>query len=167
VVGLDASPTLVQAARKEHPDGEYVVGLAEALPFAEASFDLVVAYNSLMDVDDMPGAVGEVARVLESSGRLCACIVHPIAFAGEWTGDERDPAFVITGSYLKPGAWNETQERDGLRMTFHNLRYPLQDYSRALEDAGFLIEALREPAHPTLPRWSRLPGVLLFRALKP
>jgi ubiquinone/menaquinone biosynthesis C-methylase UbiE len=33
-----------------------VVGLAEALPFDDVAFDLVVAYNSLMDVEDMPAA---------------------------------------------------------------------------------------------------------------
>jgi SAM-dependent methyltransferase len=165
VTGLDASPTLVRVAQGAHPDGEYVVGLAEALPFANGTFDLVVAYNSLMDVGDMPRAIAEAARVLESGGRLCACIVHPIAFAGEWTRD--DARFVITDSYLERAPWRRTFERDGLRISFDNLRYPLQDYSRALEDAGFLIEALREPAHPTSPRWSRLPGVLLFRALKP
>ena len=166
VVGLDASPTLVRAAQHAHPEGEYVVGLAEALPFTDASFDLVVAYNSLMDVGDMPRAIAEAARVLQSGGRFCACIVHPIAFAGKWAGAERDATFVITGSYLEPGPWSETQERGGLRMTFANRRFPLQDYSRALEDAGLLIEAMREPAHATSPRWSRLPGFLLFRALK-
>ena len=36
-----------------------------ALPFDDRSFDLVVAYNSLMDFDDMPGAVSEAGRVLE------------------------------------------------------------------------------------------------------
>jgi len=32
---------------------------------ADGSFDLVVAYNSLMDVEDMPTTVREAARVLE------------------------------------------------------------------------------------------------------
>jgi ubiquinone/menaquinone biosynthesis C-methylase UbiE len=49
VTGLEASPTLVEAARAEHPDGDYVLGLAEELPFEDESFELVVAYNALMD----------------------------------------------------------------------------------------------------------------------
>ncbi|HZB86656.1 MAG TPA: class I SAM-dependent methyltransferase, partial [Gaiellaceae bacterium] len=74
VTGIDASPAMVSAARAAHPDGEYLVGEAASLPFADASFDLVVAYNSLMDIDDMPGAVREAARVLEPRGRLCICV---------------------------------------------------------------------------------------------
>jgi ubiquinone/menaquinone biosynthesis C-methylase UbiE len=36
-----------------------------SLLFGDAAFDLVVIYNALMDFDDLPGAVGEAARVLE------------------------------------------------------------------------------------------------------
>jgi SAM-dependent methyltransferase len=50
VTGVDASPTLVQAAIEAHPGGHYVVADAAALPFGNGSFDMVVAYNSLMDV---------------------------------------------------------------------------------------------------------------------
>jgi ubiquinone/menaquinone biosynthesis C-methylase UbiE len=77
VTGIDASPAMVSAAREAHPDGEYFVGDATSLPFADASFDLVVAYNSLMDFDDVRAAVGETARVLERGGRFCIGIVHP------------------------------------------------------------------------------------------
>jgi SAM-dependent methyltransferase len=69
VVAVDASPTLVRAASQADAEGEYLVADAAALPFDDASFDLVVAYNSLMDVQDMPGAVREAARVLQT-GRL-------------------------------------------------------------------------------------------------
>src|ERR671935_2225234 len=64
VTGLDASPTLLRAAAEADPASRYVEGAAEALPFPDAAFDLVVAYNSLMDVADMPAAVREAARVL-------------------------------------------------------------------------------------------------------
>src|SRR5216683_5778127 len=57
VTGLDASASLLRLARQADPDGCYVLADASFLPFAPEAFDLVVAYNSLMDVDDMPGAV--------------------------------------------------------------------------------------------------------------
>jgi ubiquinone/menaquinone biosynthesis C-methylase UbiE len=73
VTGLDASPTLVRAAAELDPGGDYVLGRAEALPFADETFALVVAYNVLMDVEDMPGAVREAARVLAPvAGSACA-----------------------------------------------------------------------------------------------
>ncbi len=82
IVGIDASPTLLHAAAEADPAGEYVLARAEELPFGEAEFDLVIAYKSLIDVEDMPCAVAEAARVLESGGRFCACVTHPFADAG-------------------------------------------------------------------------------------
>jgi hypothetical protein len=48
---------------------------------SHSTFELVV-YNSLMDVEDMSGAVMEAARTLCAGGRLCACVTHPLADAG-------------------------------------------------------------------------------------
>jgi hypothetical protein len=52
--------------------------------------------------------------------------------------------------------------------------YALEDYGRALEAAGFVIERFREPAaseqavgrQPGYRRWQRLPLFLQLRALK-
>jgi ubiquinone/menaquinone biosynthesis C-methylase UbiE len=78
VVGVDASPTLVAAARQADPDGDYRVGDAAALPSEDGAVDLVVAYNSLMDVDDLPGSVAEASRVLSPGGRLVMAVIHPV-----------------------------------------------------------------------------------------
>jgi len=64
VIGVDVSATLLRLARAADPEGCYGSADAAALPFIGKAFDLVVAYNSLMDVDDMPGTVHEAARVL-------------------------------------------------------------------------------------------------------
>jgi ubiquinone/menaquinone biosynthesis C-methylase UbiE len=77
VVALDASPTLTAMAAAADPGGRYVVGAAAALPFGDGCFDAVVAYNSLMDVADMPASVREASRVLAPGGRLCVCVTHP------------------------------------------------------------------------------------------
>src|SRR5438094_8336412 len=74
VVGIDTSPTLVRHAAEADDRGRYLVAAAEALPFAAASFDLVVAYNALMDVDDLEASVREAARVLEPGGRLSVSV---------------------------------------------------------------------------------------------
>ncbi|MGE3275953.1 MAG: class I SAM-dependent methyltransferase [Vicinamibacterales bacterium] len=63
-------------ARTAH-DRERVAGtvavtqaVAESLPFANGSFDAVLAMNVLHHVPDLPGAVREFARVLRPEGRL-------------------------------------------------------------------------------------------------
>jgi SAM-dependent methyltransferase len=167
VTGIDSSPTLLRAAREADPDGRYELADAATLPFEDDSFDLIVAYNALMDVEDMPGSVREAARVLAPGGDLCACVTHPVADAGRFASCEPDAPFVIAGSYFGRRRFEGTFERDGLVMTFRGWAYPLEAYVRALEDAGLRIVALREPAAPPDeqdPRWQRLPMFLMFRA---
>jgi ubiquinone/menaquinone biosynthesis C-methylase UbiE len=172
VTGLDASPTLLAAAQQADPDGDYVLADAAAAPFPAENFDLVVAYNSLMDIEDMAGAVREAARVLVPGGRLCVSVTHPMVDAGRW--DDED-VFVIEGSYFGRRRYEGTFERRGLTITFRGWVYPLEGYFRALEAAGFLVEALREPAIPDAlvehrgqraARWKRLPNFLYLRAVK-
>lgn len=175
VTGVDAAPSLVSAAQQAHPAGRYLNANAIELPFADQSFDLVVAYNSLMDIAQMPAAVCEAARVLKNGGRLCICVTHPTADAGRFIERGAEAPFQITGSYLQdrvPEYAGVPVTRDGLSMTFHSLRYSLEEYSRALEAAGLAIEALREPAIPRAAvdrdpdeeRWRRLPNFLMIRA---
>lgn len=176
VTGLDVSPKLVAAAAEAHPEGAYVVGDAATLPFADGAFDLVVAFNSLTNVDDMPGALREAARVLEPGGRLGVCVPHPFADAGAFESLEPDAAFVIGGSFLGDRRRSYLEvERDGLTFTFEGWEYTVEAYSRALEAAGFLVEAIREPVpdlarfpeRPSMARWLRVPLFLYLRAVKP
>jgi SAM-dependent methyltransferase len=166
VTGLDASPTLLSAAAEADAAGRYVLGRAEDLPFDDGAFDLVVAYNSLMDVEDMPAAVREAARVLAPGGRLCACVTHPMQDAAIWDQDDREAPLVIAEAYLEQRRMQLRVERDGLDFTFDGWCYPLEAYAHAVEDAGLLIEAIREPADPAGGRWRRVPMFLMWRALK-
>jgi SAM-dependent methyltransferase len=170
VVAIDASPTLVRHARAAHPDGIYLLADAAALPFPDATFDLAVAYNSLMDVADMPASIREGARVLRLNGRLCVSVTHPINDAGSFSGDDPDAVFTIEGAYFGRRRFEGTFEQDGLKMTLPGWCYPIEDYAIALEAAGLMIEALREPtpvgARPELERWRRLPMFLQLRAVK-
>jgi SAM-dependent methyltransferase len=174
VVAVDSSRTLLRYAREADPAGAYLLADAAALPFAAASFDLVVAYNSLMDVDDLWASAREAARVLTAGGRFCICVTHPLADAGRFASDDGDAPFVIDGSYLARREFHESVERSGLRITFHGLCYPLQDYAGALEEAGFLIERVREPAvspehvaaHPSWKHGQRVPPYLHLRCCR-
>ena len=175
VTAIDASPTLVRLATAADPNSTYLQSDAAALPFASESFDLVVFFNSLMDVDDMEGSVREAARVLRHGGKLCASVTHPMTDAGHFASHEPDSQFVIEGSYLGERRWfDQAVERDGLKMRFAGWAYPLETYFRALEGAGFLIQALREPRasdlaagrSPSEDRWRRIPMFLMWSAVR-
>jgi SAM-dependent methyltransferase len=173
VVGVDAAQTMVAAARDADAEIDVQLADAAALPFGESEFDLVIAFMSLQDVEDIEGTIGECARVLEDGGRICIAIVHPINSAGSFVGDDGEGPFVIEGSYLQPSYYADDVERDELRVRFVSAHRPLQTYTDALSEAGFLIEHLREPPVPDRAlrteqgrKWQRIPIFLHLRAVK-
>jgi SAM-dependent methyltransferase len=174
-IGLDASQTMIRHAHEADPDGRYVVGDACRLPFPDQAFELVVAFNSLMDIDDLDGAVAEAARVLRPGGHLCACVTHAVADAGSFTSRDGAAPFVIEGSYLGRRRFDAVVERQGASMHFRGWASPIEAYAAAFSRSGLLIEALHEPAAPdervrsdtSEERWQRVPCFLFVRTLKP
>jgi demethylmenaquinone methyltransferase / 2-methoxy-6-polyprenyl-1,4-benzoquinol methylase len=69
VVGVDPSSGMMHAAAGLDPV-PLVQGRAEALPFADASFDFVSLGFALRHVDDVATTFGEFRRVLRPGGRL-------------------------------------------------------------------------------------------------
>ncbi|MFN2483629.1 MAG: class I SAM-dependent methyltransferase [Candidatus Limnocylindria bacterium] len=172
VVGVDSSAALVRLAAETI---DAVQADATWLPFDDGSFDLVVAFMSLHDMDDMEGAVREVGRVLVRGGRFCVAVEHPFQKAGTWQDAEQiDSPFVIGGSYFAVRRMEWIAERDGQRVRYASIHRPLERYARALEAAGLLIETIREPtpdeafvaARPRVARWRRMPLFLHLRAVR-
>lgn len=161
VTGIDSSLSLIEAAASADPESTYALADASALPFEDGAFDLVVAYNSLMDMEDMPGAVREAERVLAPGGAFCICLTHPMADVGRFDGEN----FVLARPYLRPGPFAGTFSRGGLSMTFKGFTRPLEAYTRALEAVGLRIEALREPVSPLDPE-RPVPMFLMLRAAR-
>jgi SAM-dependent methyltransferase len=175
VVSVDITISLVRDAKLAAAEIPALVADARAIPLASNACDLAVAYMSLMDFDDMQRAVYETARILEPGGRLCMAVVHPMNSAGGFEGTDPDAPFVIRGTYLEAHPYVDQVERDGMSMTFSSRHHSIEDYFRALEAAGFLVEAVREvpvdEASTSLDqsriRWRRLPLFLDVRAVKP
>lgn len=74
VFGLDADSRMIAEARRrqeaEGGDASFLLGTAEALPFADASFDLVTSIAMLCLAKEPSRAVREMARVLSPAGRV-------------------------------------------------------------------------------------------------
>lgn len=134
MTGIDSSRTLVELARAAGGYEQLVCGDAANLPWKADAFDLALAYMTLHDMENLAGAVGEIARVLEPGGRLCVAIVHPLNRPPEALDD-----------YFSQRRFALEVERDGLRMTFESIDRPLEAYLRALGGVGFVVEQLREP----------------------
>jgi SAM-dependent methyltransferase len=83
-VGLDASSKMIETARREAPElAELHVGRAEALPFADGSFDAALMRLVVHHLD-RPKAFAELVRVLRPSGRLVITTTDPDAFGAFW-----------------------------------------------------------------------------------
>ena len=70
VIAIDQSERMAELARARGVDAR--VGDVQDLPFADASFDVVVAAWMLYHVPDLDRGIGELARVLRPGGRLVA-----------------------------------------------------------------------------------------------
>jgi 2-polyprenyl-3-methyl-5-hydroxy-6-metoxy-1,4-benzoquinol methylase len=153
VTGIDSSANLIEAARRQQLlDGLTVafdVGSVEALPYGDNQFDLVICNHVLNDLRDASLAITEFSRVLHSGGRLVILMLHPSFYNKHAERDQatNDP---IATSYFKLRHIDQPFEVDGLVSPAANTAWfrPLEFYTQALSQAGFVITSLTEP-HPT------------------
>ena len=102
--------------------GPDVVLDEEALPFAAASFDLVVATLTLQAVNDLPGALIQIRRALKPDGLFLAAL-----FGGD-TLTELRTALIAAEAELTGGAATRVAPFAGL-----------QDLAALLQRAGFAL----------------------------
>lgn len=170
VSASDPVGRLVNAAREADSAHEYVMCAAGDLPFAAHSFDLVVAYNVLMDIENIPAALAEMRRVMRPTGLLMVSIVHPFADIGRVVNDTPDAPFVITEPYFGRKQFEASETRDGLQMDFSGWSRPLHQYAEAFENTGLAISSLREPVPEIksdsdhMKKWTRIPLFLWLKA---
>lgn len=148
VIGIDPTWNCVSVAGER---GTVVARAGAAqLPFADASFDAVVAclvFEHIRDVDD---AIAEVARVLQPGGRFCFFLNHPLLQTPNsgWIDDQfLDPPeqYWRIGEYLTENETIEEVEKDVFIPFIHR---PLSRYVNALSDNGLLLQRMEEPAPP-------------------
>jgi ubiquinone/menaquinone biosynthesis C-methylase UbiE len=151
VIGVDGSERLVklavERARSEMIDVPVLHANASALDGVEsASFDVVVAAMSLMDVEDYAGAIKETCRVLSAGGELIMSITHPCFSApvSEWMRDDNGEiqTFVVD-RYFDRVAW-ETMLAPGFRAPILRRHRPLEDYMRAPIEHGLMLREFIE-----------------------
>lgn len=164
VVGCDASPRMIELARRRVGDAVDLRVHALDQPFdwlQDESVDLVLCALAYHYVNDRPGFLGEAFRVLRPGGSLVISTHHPTS---DWCR--------LGGSYFEVGTVTETWSR-GWEIT--TWRMPLSSITDEFAEAGFLIERLVEPrpepemadTHPdAFEKLSTEPGFVLFKLRK-
>lgn len=98
VRGLDLSPALIADARTSAAvigaSIEFVEGDAEALPYPDAHFDVVLSQFGHMFAPRPEVAIAEMLRVLKPGGRVAFSTWPPELMIGRM--------FALTGAYLAP-----------------------------------------------------------------
>lgn len=79
LASLGSVGAIVRADRMPPPSGapvsQFVVADEEALPFADAAFDLVVSALALQFVNDLPGALIQIGHALKPDGLFLAALI--------------------------------------------------------------------------------------------
>ncbi len=149
VVGIDPTWNCVTVAQ-QRGGASFARAEAAALPFADGSFDAIVACLVFEHIREVDQAIAEVARVLSSGGRFCFFLNHPLLQTPNsgWIDDHLlDPPeqYWRIGAYLVEEESDEEVEKDVLIPFIHR---PLSRYVNALAENGLLIERMLEPAPP-------------------
>lgn len=92
VAGIDISPAMLAVAARIAPGIEWQQGDANALPFADGSFDAVVSQFGLMFFPNRPRALREMMRVLVPDGRMAVAV---------WDKLDNIPAYSILVALLQ------------------------------------------------------------------
>ena len=141
--GLDLTPAMLERARKDaianHLDNfRPLRGNALNMPFADATFDIVVTSYSVHHLPDPVAAIREIARILKPGGKFGLLDM------------------VVPEDASRAAACNHIE---WVRDPSHTRALPLSEFERLLTSCGFRILARGTEDHPrSLEVWMRTAG---------
>lgn len=127
-IGMDLSAAMLSRAREL--TNRVAQADLRALPFDDASIDVVICGLALGDFAELEVALSEIARVVRPGGCAIYSVVHP---DGESAG------------------WSRTFESDGRRLAVDGFWHSLDHHRAACVAAGMTVEEWREPELEEVP----------------
>lgn len=113
VIGVDASPGMLERAQAKVPDAEFHLAELDHLPLPDDHVDLVVCALALTHVADLEPVFAELARVLKPGGHLITSDVRGFMICAErypliQTAPDGTSGYILgwshlTSSYLNAG----------------------------------------------------------------
>jgi SAM-dependent methyltransferase len=132
VSGIDISERAIASCSRRFPDGDFRVGVAESLPFADGSFALVTCMGSLEHFLDKPAALREMLRVATPDARFLLLVPN---------------AGFLTRRLGLYGGTQQTRVREDV--------YSLDRWRELFEGAGLRVEQRWRDLHPLDAGWIR------------
>ncbi|ATW25738.1 DVU_1556 family methyltransferase [Candidatus Formimonas warabiya] len=108
-LGVDCSPDLIRCGQAEYPQSRLMVARGENLPFAEGSWEAVLAECSL-SVMEQPDVLLACAHVLKPGGKLLISDVY-----ARQEASESALSAVEVRRFLTRAKWEELLDRCGFR----------------------------------------------------
>lgn len=150
VTGVDPTRSQIATAIERAGRAQYCLASADALPFADNTFDAALACLVYEHIENMDTAIAETARVLRKGGRFVFMLNHPLLQTpgSGWIDDQwMDPPeqYWRIGKYLVETNTLEEVRKDVFIPFVHR---PLHRYVNAIASAGFTITTMIEPTPP-------------------
>jgi SAM-dependent methyltransferase len=149
--GIDASPRLIDIARRRHGRaGRFLVADARSIAAVpglhRGSFDAAVFLLSIQDMDPLDAIFGSLGWALRRTSRVVILMTHPAfrqARHAGWGFDEgRSLVYRRVDAYLSPMAVPMKDLGNGRpTRSYHR---PIATYVNGLAAEGFAVDAMRE-----------------------
>jgi SAM-dependent methyltransferase len=108
VIGLDAAAGMLEIARREVPEAEFVEADFTSVPLDDGAVDVVLAVHALLFAPDRVATLAEWRRVTAPDGRLSLSVPGP---------DDAVPATVFADVYERHGvSWRRGDYPDVARL---------------------------------------------------
>ncbi len=160
VTSTDYVPAHLEAGRKRaEADGldiDFQTADAEALPFADGAFDVVLSTFGVMFTADQDRAASELARVCRSGGRIGMANWTPESFIGQ--------LFKIIGGHLppppgarSPALWGTRAHLEALFAGKGTVRATERHFTFRYRSPAHYVDVFRTWYGPTLKAFAALP----------
>jgi SAM-dependent methyltransferase len=148
--GLDISAEMLERAKQQVPDGYFIQ--ASATEFSSTlgtQFDVIISsmlYPSFGKLKDIAKSLEECKKALKEDGMLIIGIAHPSydRYMQKGLFQKEDVEADFEGFFDSGKKFLIHKMIDGKEFTFEDYHWTLEDYSRALQEAGFVIEFIDE-----------------------
>jgi len=175
VVGIDISEKMLEVAKNENTEIEFIKTDMSDLSFIDGRFDIVFSSLAVHYIKDFDSFVAGVSRILADGGVFIFSQEHPLTTAppagASWTRDENKNVlhYNLMG-YMRSGLRSTTWLVDNV-IKYHR---PFSEIINALITNGLAIEKMIEtvPTEKTIKRLPHYekdldkPNFLLIRAKK-
>lgn len=150
VLGVDLSSELINKAKQQNPDIDFVIANAENTKLKKDFFDKVFTVLAFENIKNIEETVGEIKRVLKNGGTFTLVMLHPafrIPQYSDWNFDQKkDLQYRRVDKYLSEIKIDiELNPHKGNKKTssttFHR---PLQWYMKIFKKHGFVMAGLEE-----------------------